>query len=268
MSDPTTSLLSSYLPQGVFDETALPLYGRVANRMLADLRDSSVRKGDKLPSERLLSERYGVSRVTLRSALNELRRLGVLSSAAARGWFVEAVEPLLTAPAGSRPGATVQGFADSAASRGLRAEATVLATLVRPCSVEESTTLRIAPGAALFELRRLRFLDGLVVVSEWNRIPLQLAPTLPTIDFCRASLYTTFRNQAPPQIPCVADYSVEARRPSPDECAQLQIEDATPLLVATQLSYNEAGRPLDLTVAAYRGDRYRFTASITNQSPQ
>jgi len=79
----------------------------------------------------------------------------------------------------------------------------------------------------LFELRRLRYLDGLVVVSEWNRIPLRLAPDLPSVDFRRSSLYATFINQTPPQIPCVADYSVEARRPSADECAQLEIDDAT-----------------------------------------
>jgi GntR family transcriptional regulator len=37
-----------------------------------------------------------------------------------------------------------------------------------------------------------------------------------------------------------------------------------PLLVATQLAYNQDGRPLEYTVAAYRGDRYRFTATITS----
>ena len=113
----------SGLPQAVFNEAALPLYGQVANRMLADLRDSAVRKGDKLPSERMLTERYGVSRVTLRSAPNELRQLGILSSAAARGWFVDAVD---TRSAVLLPRSRAPQFKDSAASRGLRVEATVL----------------------------------------------------------------------------------------------------------------------------------------------
>ncbi len=124
--------------------------------------------------------------------------------------------------------------------------------------------MRIAPGAALFELHRLRYLNDLVVVEEYNRIPLNLCPSLPDVDFTTASLYATLRQADPPQIPRVAEYTVEARRPSPTEAALLEIDDSAPVLVATQLSYNQHDNPMELTVQVYRGDRYRFTASITN----
>ena len=44
----------------------------------------------------------------------------------------------------------------------------------------------------------------------------------------------------------------------------LEIDETTPVLVATQLTYNQDRRPIEFTVAAYRGDRYRFRASITS----
>ncbi|WP_022887573.1 GntR family transcriptional regulator [Glaciibacter superstes] len=250
----STSALLSNSPQSLSAQTA--------SRLLAELREGGARKGDRLPSERLLAERCGVSRVTLRSALGELRRQGVISTSSTRGWFVGNVD---AGPGQAQaPGHTVQGFADFAAATGLEVRAQVRSASTRPSTVEEARALRIAPGAALFELHRLRYLNDLVVVEEYNRIPLNLCPSLPDVDFTTASLYATLRQADPPQIPRVAEYTVEARRPSPTEAALLEIDDSAPVLVATQLSYNQHDNPMELTVQVYRGDRYRFTASITN----
>lgn len=250
------------LPRGLLVDDALPLYGRTAARLWDDVRAGSARAGDRLPSERALAQRYGVSRVTLRSALGELGARGLIASAAARGWFVTdrgAVPP----PAPGTP--HVEGLADYAASRGLSARTRVLTSCVRPCTVREAEALHVAPGAALFEMRRLRSLDGLVVVLEHNRLPLAVCPALAEVDFTRASLYATLRAGDPPRVPRLADYAVEARHPTDEEGGLLEITDAVPVLVATQLAYDQDARPLELTVAAYRGDRYVFRAKITNR---
>lgn len=247
-------------PQGLLSDDALPRYLRVAARLWADISAHGARAGDRLPSERSLATRYGVSRETLRAALAELADRGLLESAAARGWFViDGVRDV--ASAGGR---TVEGFADYALKHGLATRSRVLESRTRPATVSEAETLRIGPGAALFEIRRLRFLDGLVVVLEHNRVPLALCPTLTDTDFTTASLYATLRRADPAQFPRVAEYSVEARQPQDQERELLEIEDRTPVLVAQQLTFNQDGRPLELTVAIYRGDRYRFRASITD----
>ncbi|MFE2028891.1 GntR family transcriptional regulator [Streptomyces hygroscopicus] len=265
-----TSDVSRHLPQSLLTDDALPLYALVAARLWADVSADGARAGDRLPSERTLAARYGVSRVTMRSALRDLAARGMVESAAARGWFVAQstafpVQAGTDAPDVPGTGArTVEGFADYAAKHGLATHSRVLRSTVRPATVAEAETLRVGPGAALFEMRRLRFLDDQVVVLEHNRLPLTLCPALAETDFTKASLFATLRGAEPAQLPRVADYSVEARQPDPTERDLLEITDATPVLVAYQLAYNQDGRPLELTLAVYRGDRYHFRASITS----
>ena len=253
---------SAPLPRGLLHERALPLYGRTASRLWDEVRAAGVRAGDQLPSERVLAARYRVSRVTLRAALGELQRRRLVTASAARGWFVtEHAEA--TAPP---PAAHVEGLADQAASRGLSTRTRVLSAGVRPCSSTEAEALRTAPGAELYELRRLRGVDDLVVVLEHNRLPLALCPALAEVDFTHASLYATLRAADPPVVPRMADYAVEARHPTAEEERLLEVDGPVPVLVATQLSYDQDGRPMELTVAAYRGDRYLFRARITNRA--
>ncbi|MBC6462546.1 GntR family transcriptional regulator [Actinomadura sp. HBU206391] len=255
------------MPRGLFADDALPLYERTAAQLLDDLRGTAARTGDRLPSERALATRYAVSRVTLRAALAELESRGFVRPASSRGWFVaelgQSPDPAMASTAAAPQ---VQGFADYAHVNGLTASSQVLSATVRPATVSEAEHLRIAPGADLFDLHRLRFLDDLVVVLEHNRLPLTVCPALAETDFNTASLYATLRAADPPQLPSVADYSVEARHPMPREIELLEIGDTMPMLVATQLTFNQADRPIELTVQVYRGDRYRFRASITNRT--
>jgi GntR family transcriptional regulator len=254
-------------PRRLFADEALPLYERTAAQLLDDLRANAAHAGDRLPSERALATRYAVSRVTLRAALAELESRGIVRPASSRGWFVGDLEPD-SAPAPSTaapPQPQVQGLADFARVNGLTPSSRVLSAAVRPATVSEAEELRIAPGADLFELLRLRFLDDLLVAFEHNRLPLAVCPELAGTDFNSASLYATLRAADPPQLPRVADYSVEARHPTPREIELFDIGDTMPMLVATQLTFNQAGRPIELTVQVYRGDRYRLRASITNR---
>lgn len=252
--------LKQTFPQAVLDPGALPLYQATARQIRDDLLVEGAASGDHLPSERSLADRYGISRDTLRSALIELQQLGIVEARPARGWFVATSDE-----ASEATSSRVLGFADLAASSGLTARTRVLSARVRPATVAEAETLRAAPGSELFELRRLRYLDGLIIVAEYNRLPLSLCPELSSTNFNEASLYATLRAATPPQVAVVADYSVEARPPSAEERQLLEIDGPVPLLVATQLAYNQDSRPLELTKAAYRGDRYRFKASISNR---
>lgn len=241
----------------LLDDSNLPLYQQVAHRLTTDLTAEGGARGARIPAERTLAERYDVSRVTVRAALESMRDLGLLERAQPRGWLLSSRWDRL----GS---GQVLGFTENARRSGLRASSRVLSARVRPADVPEAEIFSIAPGSPLFEMRRLRHLDGLVIASEHNRLPLAICPALAETDFERASLYDTLRASTPPVHPSQAEYEVVSRHSTPEEAELLGSSDAIPLLVATQRTWDRHVTPVEYTTQAYRGDRYTFRGTITD----
>src|SRR5262249_57612636 len=104
-------------------------------------------------------------------------------------------------------------FSDMARARGLRASSRVLAAATRPSTLHEAEQLSLAPGAPVFQLRRLRFLDGIAVGLEVTRIPVAVAPALASTDFSQTSLYDELR--AAGVIPTRAHYDLPPVPPPP-----------------------------------------------------
>ena len=91
----------------------------------------------------------------------------------------------ITGDAVVEPPNTLMSLSEVARSRGLDAGARVLGADVRPATIDEAEAFGIAPGAEVFELRRLRMLDGLPISIDINRVPLRLLPEAPDMDFTR-----------------------------------------------------------------------------------
>jgi GntR family transcriptional regulator len=145
-------------------------------------------------------------------------------------------------------------------SRGLEASARVLSAAVRAATIDEAEAFAIAPGADVFELKRLRMLDGLPISIDHNRVPLRLAPRLSDADFTTASLYEALDSAGNP--PRRADYELEARGADAPEAELLGIAPGAPVLLATTVAIGDEGRVVDLGRTVYRADRYRFHATL------
>jgi GntR family transcriptional regulator len=237
-------------------EAAQPLYHRVYRQIAREIETGMLRPGDRLPSERWFCDELGVSRATVRRALEELMADGLVTNRG-RGSIVTG-DGLLEPPN------TLMSLSEVARSRGLDASARVLAADVRPATIDEAEAFLIAPGAEVFELRRLRMLDGLPISIDANRVPLRLLPDAPDMDFSTASLYEALDRAG--HAPGRADYQLEARGADVLEADLLGLAQGAPVLFATTVAIADEGRVIDLGRTVYRADRYRFQATLMRRA--
>jgi GntR family transcriptional regulator len=227
-------------------------YQRVQDALAEEIARDGRAPGSRLPPERALAEHFGVSRVTLRRALAELEREGIVARHPG-GWEV-------AAPAIGEPPNALMSFSEMAASRGLTPGARVLDRRVRPATIDEADALGLAPGAELFELERLRSMDGVPILIDRTRIPLSLAPGLDEVDLDQRSLYDVLEERYGMR-PARARFTVESIAADERQAALLGLEPRGPLLRCQQQTEDEAGRRSELCEMVYRGDRYRFRAT-------
>jgi GntR family transcriptional regulator len=234
--------------------------GHLTERVRDELVQRIVRRefapGQQLPTERDLSTEFGVSRVTVRRAIAALTDEGVVFAVQGRGTFVRT-------PHLAEPPNVLLSFHDLVAHENVTVTALPLHVDVRPATVREAEKFAIAPGAALFRLERLRYLDGLPVALDVNLLPLALDPALPGADWTHESLYA--RLGAAGHAPARADYAVEAQVADAARARVLACEPGAPLLVAESDAYEGSGRLVVEGLISYRGDRYRFHSSVTAQ---
>ncbi len=210
--------------------------------------------GSPLPPERALAEHFGVSRVTMRRALAELASAGAVSRTPGGGWVVSASRI-------GEPPNELMSFSEMAALRGLVPRSRVLTQHVRPATIDEADTLGLAPGAPLFELERLRLMDEVPILVDRTRVPLSLAPDIAEVDFSTASLYAVLEERYGLRA-TRARFSVEAIGADERLAALLELTPGGPLLRCHQLTEDATGRLIEMSEMVYRGDRYRFRATL------
>jgi GntR family transcriptional regulator len=189
----------------------------------------------------------------VRRALERLAVEGLVETSTGRGRYVR-TQPL------AEPPNALMSFTELGRARGLVASAIVLAERVRSATLEEAELFGVAPGADVFELERLRLLDGLSVALDRARVPLAVAPVLTETDFSVASLYETLDRAGAGVV--AADFKAEAVAADERQAERLGIAPGDPLLLGITNGFDAAGRLVELGETVYRGDRYRFRANL------
>jgi GntR family transcriptional regulator len=210
--------------------------------------------GARLPSERALAEELGVGRTVLRRAIGGLVEAGLLEPAEPRGWAVVG-QHLSEGPN------VLRSFSESAQERGLVPGSRILGQTVRPASYDEAELLGLAPAAQVVEVRRLRTLDGVPVAVHTVTVPARMAPGLESVDLTDASLYQVLEERFG-LVLARCDYTLQAEAASASVAPLLDVPVGAPVLVGHEITVNREERPLSHGRVVYRGDAYRFRASL------
>jgi GntR family transcriptional regulator len=226
-----------------------PLYAQLKETLIAAIRGGDLARGDKLPSQRELCERYRMSHMTVRRAISELLNEGVIYAIHGKGLYV--AERKQDAERG------LVGFSEEMARRGMTVASQVLAAEITAASTVLAEALGVAPGTALVHLRRLRLADGQPMAIQTGYLPHALCPGLLAHDLAHQSLYELLRGHYGLRL-AESLTVVETALADDEQARLLGLALPAPMLITEQISYLDGGRAVEFVRTAYRGDRYRL----------
>lgn len=247
---PPDQSLTEFVGQRIATGGGGPLYLELAEALAEAVNRDLLRRGSALPGERGLSRALGLSRVTVRRAIEELVGRGLLvRRQGARTTVGPRVEKQL---------ATLAGFSEEIRSRGMEPGVRWLSRVVVRPSPAEVMALALAPGDPVVRLERLRLADGSPIAIERATLPQAI---LPAAEFAGDSLYTALdRLEARPRH---GTQRIRAGVMSEREARLLEAAPGTALLIVERRCFLSDGRTVEFTETRYNGDVYDFVTELS-----
>jgi GntR family transcriptional regulator len=213
--------------------------------------------GQPIPSERELMTSYGVSRATVRKAIDGLVADGLLQRTQGLGTF--AVRPRL------ETNLHLASFSQDMRRRGLSPATRIVSIGLEQPTVAASEWLGLAAGEPAWRLIRVRLADGVPIAHEDGWYPSGLIPALDRRPLAEASLYQLLGQDYGLWID-KAEQTVWTEPAGPELAVRLAAVEDSPLLVFRRLS-SASGVPVEYVVSHYRGDRYQVHMTLNREQP-
>ena len=208
-----------------------PLYLQIADQLIHMIEVGELKPGDKIVSERELSETVNVSRSTSRLAVQELLKCGLVYRERGRGTFV--------AEAKIRNVPGFSSFTDSMLDLGLKPGSQILQQEVIPAEDALAQSLHLKLGDPILYLMRLRMADEKPLAVQYSHLPLKICEGLENEKLANLSLFNILR-QKYNVYPKWTEALVEASSASTNEAHLLGLKPGEPVLVVRGITFTES----------------------------
>ncbi|UOQ59300.1 GntR family transcriptional regulator [Leucobacter rhizosphaerae] len=229
----------------------VPLYYQVSSRLEQAIRSGRIPTGARLENEISIGEKLGLSRPTVRRAIQELVDKGLLVRR--RGIGTQVVQGQV-----SRPVELTSLFEDLERTHH-EPSTRVLSHEVIPADETIAEKLSVAVGSDVLRIRRLRGTDGSPVAILENYLPLEYTD-LTEEDLNAKGLYQLLRARG--VTIRIANQSISARRAHADEADLLDTARGGPLLTMERVAFDDSGKAVEFGHHCYRPDLYRFETTL------
>jgi DNA-binding GntR family transcriptional regulator len=243
------------VPRVVLDRSSpIPLYFQVARQIETAIERGELRPGQRLDNEIVLADRCGVSRPTMRRAIEELVSTGLLVRK--RGVGTQVVHGQV------KRSVELTSLFDDLVKTKARPSTQVLSCTTGPAAQDVATTLGIEPGTPVVAVERLRLARGRPLALMRNWLPAELCELDADLLTARG-LYELVRSSgvhlrlANQRIGAVAATARQARL--------LEVRRGAPLLTLERTTYDDTGRPVELGRHVYRADSYTFESTVVGR---
>ena len=208
--------------------------------------------GDAIRSERRLAADLGVSRPTLRSAIDELVREGLLLRRHGSGTYV--AEPKIALPL------TMTSFTEDISRRGMRPASRVLSFEATSAGAKLGAKLRISPAEKVWAIRRLRLADDETMAIEFLHVPQRMVRDLRREDLARGSFYELLAARGVTIASGVQ--TIEPTVTTPEEAEVLGVPVHAPAFLFERTTESDRGEVVEFVRSVYRGDRYKLVTEL------
>jgi GntR family transcriptional regulator len=204
-----------------------PLYGKVEEVLASEIARGEHPPGDRLPSEDELLARFGVSRITVRRAIQNLIQRGVVEILRGRGTFV-------LAPKVSQELTKLTGFVEDMDTHGRKASARVVSQGVVAANARVAQHLGISKGTRVMRIERVRLADSVPMSFDETYLPLEIGKEIVRNDLRVRPIFS--------------------------------VPEGSPIFRIERTSFTTAGKPIDYEMLSYRSDLIRFVTRLARHS--
>jgi GntR family transcriptional regulator len=235
----------------------VPLYYQLYQRLKKKIIEGQWQSEDRLPSEHDLCDTYGISRLTVRKALEELFREGHITRTRGKGTFVSEKkrEENLT---------TLQGFTQEVLKKGQTTSSTVLDNRLIQAPPEVLQPFIISEDTPVILLKRLRYVDQLPMALEKAYINPNTSSRVLKIlnmDWAHDSIYRFFQEDLGITLE-YADETIEVTHPTEEDAALLKIHTQESVILRRRFTYSGQEDCIEYVISLYRADKYKFKVRL------
>lgn len=233
----------------------MPLFQQVKDEIKRRILDGTFAPHDKLPSERELTEQFKMSRVTIRQALSELQREGLIFKINGKGTFV-------SKPKASFDVSTLKGFGESASTLGQEAFSKLISVSEHSGFKAVNQKLNLPAGDKVIRIQRLRYLNREPLAFDITYAPKALGERIASSDLERRDIFEILENDCQLNID-VAQVAIEAMLSDKSLATQLNTESGSAIMHIERTILDENNQPLLYENLYYRGDNFKFGMNVS-----
>lgn len=236
------------------EQSAVPLYSQVRERLRERIADGTYAANDKLPSESEIGALLSVSRITVRQALGDLQKEGMIFTVPGKGTFV----------AGKRPRqdlARLEGFGEAMSRKGHRIVNRVVKHALVDAPADVALRLARPEDSPVTEIHRVRSLDGKPVSFEITYLPPAVGERLRHENLAERDIFTILETDYGVTLGH-ADIGISAVNADAGLARALDIAPGTALLRIERLTVTQAGEPIDFEYLYVCGDAFEYALRL------
>lgn len=236
------------------DTPRLPKYAVIQKWLGGRITAGAFARGEQLPSEHELMARFDCSRVTVRQALDNLRRFGLIASQRGKGYFVSRLTAIQDLQ-------RLQSFGEIMAPLGVNTSSDVLDIGEKDADSDVAEALKIGSGAKVTRIERLRIAGGTVVSLDISFFPVDVGERLTKLDLKNEDIFLLLERQLGTELG-FADLTIDVAPATKRQATLLGVKTQDQLLRIHRLTHDTNGRGIDYERIYARLDAMKFHARL------